>query len=156
MAGICSNSPKEYSCQPIHISSMFAISEKWLVAEFILHKVNLCTWDVRIFIKYSWQSLGQSGCFGENIKFSNVTLKGNPCCLEDELRNHWPSTYAHMYTCLKKHSLFRFSKKQECSNYRIKSSFWIPKYFEYFWHLHLYSQISMNICATPTWFPKYL
>ena len=77
-------------------SSMYAISEKW-------HKVNLCIWDARIFIKYSWQSLGQSGCFGENIKFSNVTLQGNPCCLEDELRKIEKSLAfnksTYMYTC---------------------------------------------------------
>ena len=85
-----------------------------MVAESILHKVNLYIWVARIFIKYLWQSLGQSGCFGENIKFSNVTLKGNPCCLEDELRKIEKSlafnicTHVHMS---KKHCLFRFSKK---------------------------------------------
>ena len=81
------------------VCNLWKLTGSWIY----LHKVNLCTWDVRIFIKYSWQSLGQSGCFGENIKFSNVTLKGNPCCLEDELRKIEKSLAfnksTYMYTC---------------------------------------------------------
>ena len=78
------------------------------------HEVNLCIWVARIFIKYLWQSLGQSGCFGENIKFSNVTLKGHPCCLEDELKKieeSLASTYAHMYTCPKNIAYSGFQRK---------------------------------------------
>ena len=48
----------------------------------------------------SHQSLGQSSCFGENIKFSNVGLLGNPQHAAwwtnwEKLRNHWPSKYKH-------------------------------------------------------------